>query len=43
MRSCPFGEEWLSHSLLYLPSERWQKGNSADEIRRYKCKCADGD
>ena len=27
----------------YQPSDRWQKSNSADESRRYKCKCADCD
>ncbi len=27
----------------YQPSDRRQKGNSADESRRYKCKCADCD
>ena len=31
VRSCPFGEKWLSHSWLYQPSDRWQKGNSTDE------------
>ena len=43
MRSGPFGEEWFSHSRLYQPSDRRQKGNSAYESRRYKCKCADCD
>ena len=32
MRSCPFGEEWFSHSRLYKPSDRWQKGDSAYEV-----------
>ena len=32
VRSSPFGEEWISHSLLYQPSDRRQKGNSADEM-----------
>ena len=27
----------------YQPSDRWQKGNSAYESRRYKCKRADCD
>ena len=31
VRSCPFGEEWFSHSRLYKPSDRRQKGNSAYE------------
>ena len=43
VRSSPLGEEWFSHSRLYQPSDRRQKGISADESRRYKCKCADCD
>ena len=43
VRSSPLGEEWFSHSRLYQPSDRKQKGNSAYESRRYKCKCADCD
>ena len=31
VRSSPLGEEWFSHSRLYQPSDRRQKGNSADE------------
>ena len=27
----------------YQPSDRWQKGNSTYESRRYKCKCTDCD